>query len=418
MAHINYSRNVLYTRQQHLESLLPWGNLRASFAVFCGRPEQRRAAGMQGIRRCCGHMGIVVLQNDPLLARSVSCLRSQMPDFAQQCPWFRTYSVNPAGSRERYYDPLYGLSTVAVLDAIVPTDGGGYGATSALALRNYLSGYLEIMDVQFRRDPSPFGRFPYNLDLLLQLTEMSLYQLEQQVLQYLPQAVRERISALLSQDSAQQQSYAAVLAFAAEMGDFLWTHRGFGGHTRMSIVEAVRRRCVISVTVPSFRPAVLRYLYQELKTLKEARDEFLLVVSGVSLANNPELRRLFTDSHDSASYVTGILASDLSHVISDPGELAPFLAEHQEVLVFSCSSTQQASPFSDALGTYQRMVMEEHTDRRRQPFHIFSDHGYGSGIREVTEQNINPQELLSLGEGAVLCGSLYVPPVIVERVIF
>ena len=417
MAHINYNRNVLYARQQRLENLLPWENLGASFAVLCGNSEQRRAAGLQGIRRCCGHKGIVVLQNDPLLAGAVSRLRNEMPELAERCPWFRTYSVNPAGSQERYYDPLYGLSFSAVLDAIAPTDGSGYNLTSVLPLHNYLTGYLKIMEGEFRRDPTPFGRYPFSLDLLLQLTQMSPYQLKQKVLRYLPQTDRAQITALLSADGAQQQAFAAVQAFATEMEDSLWTFRGFGGHTRVSIVEAVRQRCVISVTIPSSRPSVLRYIYQELKTLKEAQDDFLLVVSGVPLANSPELRHLFIDPHEAADYSTGVLASDLSHVIMDQSEVAPFLAEHHEVLIFSCASSQQAAPFSDALGTYQRMVMEEHTDRRRQPFHIFSDHGYGTGVREVTEHNINVQELLSLNEGAVLCGSLYIAPIIIHRVI-
>lgn len=416
MAHINYTRNVLYARKGALKDLLPAGNLRASFAAFCGTAEQRRSVGMQGIRRCCGQMGIVILQNDIHLARAVGLLRKEMPELTQSFPRFRTYSVNPAGSRERYYDPLYGLPVSAVLDAIAPIDGSGYGASSSLALRSYLSAYLEILDELFSRDPAPFGRYPYSLNHLYALTEMSFFQLEQQVLQNLSRNTQDRVSPLLSQDNAQQQAFAAVKDFATEMEDFLWSPRNFREHTCMSIVEAVRERCVISISIPTPRPAVLRYLYQELKTLKDAGDEFLLVVAEVPISGSTELRQLFTNPHSTASYATGILAGDLSHVIGMPEEVAPFLSEHQEVLVFSCASTQQAAPFSEAMGTYQRIVTEDHVDHRRLPFHFFADYGYGSGTREVTENNITPQELLYLGKGALLCGSLYIPPVIVERV--
>lgn len=416
MAHISYTRSVLHSGRRRLEQILPWDHQGASFAAFCGTPEQRRAVGLQGIHRCCGNRGVVVLQNDRPLARDVGQLRSRYPQLAQRYPWFRTYSVNPMGSANSFYDPLYGLPLAAVLDAIAPTDGSGYGAVSVLSLRTYLSAYLEIMQLKFQRNPAPFGRYPFNRDLLLQLTQMPLHQLECQVLSYLPEPARTHLSGLLSQENAQQQAYAAVNAFATELGDFLWTNKGFARHSCMSIVEAVRQRCVISVTIPSPRPAVLRCLYQELKTLKDARTEFLLVVSGVPLPESPELRQLFTGQHDTASYSTGLLASDLSQVIGDVSELAPLLAQHQEVLIFGCSSAQQAAPFSDALGTYQRTVWETHEEQHRQPFHFFSDHGHGVGSREVTEHNITPQEFLYLGDGAVLCGSLYLPPVIIRHV--
>lgn len=417
MAHINYTRSAQYMRRRSIGEILPPENWGASFAAFCGDPYQRRMAGLQAVRRCCGRMGVVVLQNDPLLAAALGRLREDMPELARQNPGFRTYSVNPFGSPQRYYDPLYGLNATGVLDAIMPIDGRGYGTSSALNLRSWLQAYLDIMQLQFGRSPAPFGRYPFNLDLLLQLAEMPPDRLQRQVLQYLPSPGRESISTLLAQDDASKEVYAAVRSFANEMEEFLWTPRSFAAHPCISIVEAVRQRCIISVTVPTARPTVLRYLYQELKALQDARVPFLLLAAEVPLTASSELRSLFTGPHETASYSTGILAGDLSYVIAETDELSPLLAEHQEVLLFRCTSTQQARPFSEALGTYQRLVREEHQDRHWQPFRIFPVRARGVGIREVTEHNINAQELVQLQDGAVLCGGLYDTPILIGQVL-
>lgn len=407
MAHLNYIRNVTHRGRASIGELLPDENRDAGFAAFCGTLEQRRAAVLQGIHRCMGHRGIVLLQNDPQLVEEVT--------LAAAGSGARVYHANGGACR---YDPLYGLSDAAVLDAVLPVEGKGLGAGSVLEVRSWLQAYLDIMKIRFRMAPDVFGRYPFNLNLLMQLTEMPYSSLKQRVLVYLPQPDQARIARVLAQDYAPQQVCAAVQAFASGLKNVLWTQADFSAHSQISIVESVRQRNVIEITVPSASPAVQQYLYRELKFLQEQRVEFLLVASEISLENSPELRSLFTAPHDAAGiYSTGLSAGVLPNVVSGQEGLALLLAEHPEVLVFRCSSVQQAEPFSQALGTYQRRVLDEHLGRSRRPFHLFSAHDTGVGIHEATERNVRPQELLELQDGAILCGAFYEAPVYIRQVL-
>lgn len=408
MAHLNYVRNVTYRGRASIDELLPDENRDAGFAAFCGTLEQRRATMLQGIRRCMGYRGIVLLQNDPQLAEEVT--------LAAAGSGVRVYHANSGGVCR--YDPLYGLSDAAVLDAVLPVEGKGLGAGSVLEVRSWLQAYLDIMKIRFRIAPGVFGRYPFNLNLLMQLTEMPYSSLKQRVLAYLPQPEQARIARVLAQDHAPQQVCAAVQAFASGLKNVLWTQADFSAHSRVSIAESVRQRNVIEIAVPSASPAVQQYLYRELKFLQEQRVEFLLAASEISLENSPELRSLFTTPHDAAGiYSTGLSAGVLSNIASGQEGLAPLLAEHPEVLVFRCSSVQQAEPFSQALGTYQRRIMDEHFGRSRRPFHLFAAHDTGVGIHEAAERNIRPQELLELQDGAILCGAFYEAPVYIRQVL-
>lgn len=408
MAHLNYVRNVTYRGRASINELLPDENRDAGFAAFCGTLEQRRATMLQGIRRCMGYRGIVLLQNDPQLAEEVT--------LAAAGSGVRVYHANSGGVCR--YDPLYGLSDAAVLDAVLPVEGKGLGAGSVLEVRSWLQAYLDIMKIRFRIAPGVFGRYPFNLNLLMQLTEMPYSSLKQRVLAYLPQPEQARIARVLAQDHAPQQVCAAVQAFASGLKNVLWMQADFSAHSRVSIAESVRQRNVIEIAVPSASPAVQQYLYRELKFLQEQRVEFLLAASEISLENSPELRSLFTTPHDAAGiYSTGLSAGVLSNIASGQEGLAPLLAEHPEVLVFRCSSVQQAEPFSQALGTYQRRIMDEHFGRSRRPFHLFAAHDTGVGIHEAAERNVRPQELLELQDGAILCGAFYEAPVYIRQVL-
>ena len=408
MAHLNYVRNVTYRGRASIDELLPDENRDAGFAAFCGTQEQRRATMLQGIRRCMGYRGIVLLQNDPQLAEEVT--------LAAAGSGVRVYHANSGGVCR--YDPLYGLSDAAVLDAVLPVEGKGLGAGSVLEVRSWLQAYLDIMKIRFRIAPGVFGRYPFNLNLLMQLTEMPYSSLKQRVLAYLPQPEQARIARVLAQDHAPQQVCAAVQAFASGLKNVLWTQADFSAHSQVSIAESVRQRNVIEIAVPSASPAVQQYLYRELKFLQEQRVEFLLAASEISLENSPELRSLFTTPHDAAGiYSTGLSAGVLSNIASGQEGLAPLLAEHPEVLVFRCSSVQQAEPFSQALGTYQRRIMDEHFGRSRRPFHLFAAHDTGVGIHEAAERNVRPQELLELQDGAILCGAFYEAPVYIRQVL-
>lgn len=415
MAHVNFARFATQRRELRLDDVMPVRGGASSFAAFCGTAEQRRGVAMRGIRRSCGRMGILVLQNDPQLASAVGSLRDELGGGAVGNPIFRVYSMNPAGSMEHYYDPLYGLSAPAALDALMPQD---MPAAEAHIIRSYLSAYLQIMQAQFRQHPAAFGAYPFNLDLLLDLTEMSPRALEADVIAHMGGSDAAAVRTLLSQEDAQQRAYAAVRAFASEMESYLWTRRGFARHTCASASAAVRSGCIASVTLPTPNATVIKCLYLELRSLIEERCPFLLVVSDVTLDEARDLRRLITAPHESAGYITGVTAPDVLHVARDDAEVGALVAQHDDVFVFRCASAQQAEPFSQAFGTYRRIVTERQHNSYRQPFGIFSSHGSGSAQREVQERNVNVEELLGLGGGAVLCGSAHGRPVLFSRMVF
>lgn len=413
MAHINHSRDIVTMRSMPLSEALSGARILQSVAAFGGTSRQRRESALYTIRRFCSHMGVIVLQNDQQLANQLGLLGRQRTELAIANPNFRTYNENPAGSPVHYYDPLYGLSASGVLDAIIPADSA---MPDAFATRGYLSAYLEILLALFRKDSVAFGDYPYSLDILLQLVEMSPLDLERSVLPRLPSQTRDRIRAVLMHDGAQLSAYTAVNSFAAEMATFLWTRRMPRDHTQSSMIDAVQRGCISCVTMPAASLRVLHYIYLELRELINRHIPFMLVVDDVDLSQSDELCQLFMAPHESSSYCTAVFEPAISQIARNDQEVGSFLAQHASILVFACSNAQQAQPFSDALGTYQRTITDRNVTSQRTPFAIFSSHGNGSTTHETQEHNITVEDLMGLGSGAVLCGNLYHLPEIIESI--
>ena len=142
----------------------------------------------------------------------------------------------------------------------------------------------------------------------------------------------------LSQSGSQQKAFHAVRAFAQAMNKCLWTPRGFAGHTKLSIIQAVREKCLISIYVPGSRSEILDYLAVELQALNDQNTPYLLVTSGITLPNSPRFQSLFLQEHSAMNYATGILAEDLSSAVqtdaSDRTQAALF-GQLQELFVFA-----------------------------------------------------------------------------------
>ena len=94
---------------------------------------------------------------------------------------------------------------------------------------------------------------------------------------------------------------------------------------------------------------------------------------------------------------------------------APCSAALHRITPTPTSESASAEPFSAAFGTYYRQVVEHRRDRRRDPFRLFSSHGEGSSLRENAERNVRAEELMSLGEGALLCGRACPSPLLIRR---
>lgn len=416
MAHIDHVRNI-----RHLSGMSVGKTLRTphNFAAFCGSRSVRDLLALQAISRFCGDMGVVLLHNDPLFEARLGQIYTLRPSLTTH-PTFEMILANRAdgqGGIDAFYDPLYGLSDIEVLDVLLPAPAPGADPETG-RLRALLSDYLKILALQFARNRAPFGDHPYNLDLLLDLVGMPFYVLEDRVLRHLPESFRRDVSGRLSAENACQTAYQAVLAFSQAMETFLWKYRGFAAHTRTSLIRAVENRQLISLYVPVPRDDVLDYLCAELQHLNRARKPYLLVENGLHIASTTQFKQLFLSEHGEGSYYTGILSEDTSGIVSannaEP-ELAALFGQTREMYVFACPNALAAKPFSDALGSYYRQVTEHHTDLHRQPFHLFGSRGYGYVTREVPQKIVTPEELMNLGEGCLLCGKNYPTPVLIDR---
>lgn len=426
MAHINHIRMLDHMKRLSIEDAIDH-SFHTNFAAFCGSPYQRNRIGMYETSAFCGNIGIVLLHNDPQIDLTLQQIYELRPDLTRHSSNFRMVIANQTNynnSIESYYDPFYGLGETAILDALAPIRPDMRSTGEVQLLRSILSDYLSIMDYQFRKfsndrsNPSPFGDYPYNLDLLLELTRMPYQTLFNSVLKFLPSGLRDELAGRLSAEGSQSKAYYAVFSFASVLRSFLWTERGFAQHSRISIISEVRNRNLISIRIADPKADILDYIALELQQLNNAQTPYLLLESGIDLNNSPKLKRFFLADHGMLPYYTGILADNISSVISqndNNSELSELFSQTQEIFVFSCSSIMAAQPFSDGIGNYYRQLEDQHTDYHHGPFQFFGSHSYGNVQREVAQRTINPEELTSLGTGCLLCGRNYPIPVLVDR---
>ena len=417
MAHINHIRTLDHISRMNLSDTISYGN--NSFAAFCGSNYQRNQLALNTIAKYCGNIGIVLLHNNPQFELLLGNMYSLAPSLADNRSFqmFLANRVNEYGRLDSFYDALYGLSDTEVLDVIAPLPSDNRFVSEVQNLRSILNDYLTIIEIQFNSNRAPFGLFPFNLDLLLDLTKMPYSQLKEQVLNYLPANITSEISSRLSADKAQQKAYNAVLTFSQIMKSSLWTNRGFGNHTKISIISAIQNKQLISIYLPESRQDILDYIYLELQHLNKAQVPYLVVNVGINLNNSPKLKNIFLAEHSTLPYYTGIISEDTSNIISSENadtELAALFSQTQEMYIFACSSVLAAQPFSDGIGSYFRQVTEHHYDLHRQPFHIFSAHGHGDVQREINQRVINPEELVNLGGGCLLYGKNHPIPILVD----
>ncbi len=413
MTHITHTRLLRQIRQISVGDAVPQDNTDISFGIFGGEDFQRTQVGLHEIARCIGKKGVVLIHNDPNIEYSLSRIYS----ISAQRNNYVMYLANSNGSLNSSYDPLYGLRMADVVDVIAPLSPDTRIMTDVQSLRSTITDYLSIMQWQFSQNSSAFGDYPFNLNLLIELTAMPYTKLEQNVLAYLPSDLAGSISTRLSSPEAQQRAYNAVLSFAQILSKSLWTRSSAAAHTRLSIIRAVRERNLISIYVPGSSPGILDYLSAELKALNDMSIPYLLVSCGISIQNSTSFSRLFLDNHTQLNYTTGILAEDLTGVIgNDPSgsNLTDVFAQTQEMFIFECASVHSATPFSNGIGQYYRRVIETHSESSRAPFQIFSGRGYGHTEHETQQAVINPEELIRLGAGCLVYGKNYTIPVLVD----
>lgn len=423
MAHINHYRKVNNIQRLSIHEAISPRSSNDSFGAFGGYKNQRDLIGLYEISRNIGSKGIVLIHNDPNFESRLSELYTINPSIRQRRVAPQMYLANSNGSQNSFYDPLYGLSSSDVLDVIAPIPQDSHTLSEVQSVRSALADYLEIISYQFRKNNNTFGKYPYNLDLLYEITSMSFTELNRNILAYLPAQQFDNLTRRLSAPEAQQRAFNAVRSFSLSLEKCLWKYKGFSKHSKLSIIDTVLSRNLISIYVPGSRKETLDYLAAEFKALNDRNISYLLITSNIAIGESPEFQKLFLNEHSALPYSTGILSEDISSIISSGSTtnntaLSSFFSQTQDIFVFSCSSTLAAAPFSDGIGNYYRQVSEQHNETHREPFHIFSSHGYGSAQREIQQAIINPEELTSLGDGCLIYGSNHEIPILAKHFIF
>ncbi len=400
MASINYIPRIYHARRMNLACFLTPDDAYSSFAIFGGTEEERRAAAILGIARGCGTMGVVVLHNDVLLERQLGRLHAIKPG---------DYHIYCANSDRRAYDPLYGLEELDVLDSIAPYDVASAAAPTMAKTRSTLSDYLEIMRWNFEQGMDGFGAYPFNLNLLLDLVAKPYVELKQQVLDYLPQSMRERLKNHLSADGVQQLVLDNVINFTVRMEAYLYSRQNeWKNHTRFSIVSVVRGRQVISLRIPNSDRELLRYCAAELNCLNRCGVPFLVVCCNLRVNENPFLERVFLDAK--SGMATGLVAPTVNAAVGDD-RLDNIMKLNRQMVLFPCSSTDEAEPFSRAVGNYYRVIYPEHRERHRRLFHLIPEVSNGVGYLENEIRSIRPEDLQNM---SLLAGETIDAPMLVD----
>ncbi len=278
------------------------------------------------------------------------------------------------------------------------------------ALSAGLMAYLKIMRYRFEQDNYFFGDYPFNLNLLRELTVMSNETLQRRVLHYLPPTLSQEISPILTKADVSVDMLSVVDRFCTTMKKYLWTPGKFDRHTRISITQAVRDRQIICLRIPNSASKLMHYVEAELRNLTAMGVPYLLVGSGLKLSNCTALQDRFLSEHLQQNYYTGILAESVFNAAETESLQDSLISHYDQILVYQCAATAQAEPFSRNLGSYKhRQTLLTHASHRKA-FHILPTFTNGTEDSLTDERNIRPDEMTQIPNGVVLCGKLYPKP--------
>ena len=311
------------------------------------------------------------------------------------------------------YDPLYGLDEEAIEKLLLQNHSAGVNPDNSLSAG--LRAYLKIMRYRFEQDPGAFGAYPFNLNLLLELAAMPDATLQRSVINFLPPELAQQVRPVLTKADVPANVFSAVDRFCMTMRKYLWTPGRFGDHSRISITQAVQERQIICLRVPDSAGELLRYVEAELNNLTAMGVPYLLIGSSLKLSNCTALQNRFLSEHPQHNYYTGILAESIFNAAETEALQSNLMSHHDQILVFQCSGTAQAAPFSHNLGSYKHRQTTASRAAHRKAFHILPTFTRGTQVVLTDERNIRPEELTNIPHGVLLCGRLYPKPRLIRN---
>lgn len=370
-----------------VEDWLPYSEADTNTAVFGGTDTQRNIVVEQGIIRCFGRVGIVIIHNNSRLENDLQNFQVLFPEEVSASSNTPVCFVN---SRNLCYEPFYGMSYNRAVEAIYPE----LSKESPMYMQQHLcsvalKAYMDILH---------YKNIPVDLDNLLYLCNLDLRELERRECANLPENVSGDILAVLTQENITRQVKADVNYFATQMEGRLWEKRQ--KPSDVSMIEAVKHKAMISIRIPSNNIAVLDYLASELDCLLECGAPCLLVTDSVILGQSRLKNTLMNQSDALRTILAGSSIQELFDGAQEEGENAMHRAA--KIILFQCANAVAAKQYSDLIGEYLRQFVSVSNHKNKGAFDIFSGRGKGKNIEEQLYARIKPEELVKLGEGAVL----------------
>ncbi len=370
---------------------LPDNEAGTNVAVFGGNEFQRNLAVEQGIARCFGQVGVVVIHNNLFLERDLMNFNNLFPEKYAKYPNTLACFVN---NGNLCYEPLYGMSFNRAIEAIYPE----LSRESPM----YMQQHLCSVALKAYTDILRYREIPIDLDNLLYLCNLDLGELERKELSLLPPKEAEEILAVLMQENIIRQVKADVNYFATQMDERIW--RRSQKPSNVSIIEAVRNRALIAIRIPSNHLAVLDYLAAEMNCLLEYNAPFLLVLDSVIVGQSLLKSVILNQSMLFSTVLAGSNIQELFDGAQEDGANAMHKAD--KIVLFQCSNVTVAKQYSDLIGEYLRQFVSVSDNQHRGAFDLFSSHGKGQSISEQLYARLKPEELVQLGEGAVLINQM------------
>ena len=405
MAHTYYTPQVQRRLSGRLEDIMPANLGGCNFAAFGGTLEQRIRTAVQAASRYCGRCGIVVLSNASVTGEDP--LESALSQLAGKRPGSSPVTVRTLPNRS--YDPLYGLDEDSIVQLLL-------ARSSDQSLTAGLLAYLKIIRHNFRLNPVPFGDYPFNLNLLRELTAMPYGVLKERVLNYLPPMLQEEIVPMLNKSDIPSSVFSVVERFGTTMKKYLWTQDSFDRHTRISITQAVCDRQIICLRIPNSNADLLSYVEYELSNLTTMGIPYLLIGSGLKLSVCSELQNRFLSEHRQENYYTGIL-SDSIFDTAETRELQNNLVSlYDQIMVYQCAGIAQAEPFSQNLGVYKHRLRLKNRTTHRKFLQLLPEFGNGFHETMTDERNVRPEELIHIPDGVLVCGRLCSVPQLIKKI--
>ena len=358
-----------------------------NIGIFGGKLEQRNSVIEYAISRYLGNIGIIVLHNNEWLERDLNRFQNLYPKLFSSGYHPEVCFIN---NNNLIYEPFAGMGKNRIAEIIYPElskESHNYGQQHLYS--EVLKKYLDILE---------YMEQPFSLHNLWKLCNMRLECVEEEILSSFPVEVAKDIYATLIRDNLANQVKADVNAFADRLEGRIWKKNA--PQTSVSLVRAVQRNALISIRMTLKNLSVQDYLAAELNYLIEENQKFVLIIDSVDMGESQLKNVILNPAMNFCRILSGSSNLELGDKVTEGDNC--MLHKMDKLILFQCVNAVAAKTYSNLMGTYLKKVTAYHKEKNRGAFDFFAGHGKGMNVSEQDYARIKPEELATLGDGAVL----------------